>query len=85
MYLHIIIIIIIILISDFRLRYLGAQISVYLAAEKSLALQYINAAMSASRVQKERSPTFPVEFVFVSKLLLDWIEGTSVGNVCVRE
>ncbi|XP_040191915.1 vomeronasal type-2 receptor 26-like [Rana temporaria] len=42
------------------------KVPVYPATEKSLDIQYINAAMSASRVQKERSPTSPVEFVFVN-------------------
>ncbi|XP_040191967.1 vomeronasal type-2 receptor 26-like [Rana temporaria] len=68
-----------------NLRYLDVQIPVYLEAEKSLDLQYINVAMIVSHVQKEKSPTFPVEFVFVSKLLLDWIEDSENCMKCPDE
>ncbi|XP_040193790.1 vomeronasal type-2 receptor 26-like [Rana temporaria] len=44
----------------------SGEIPVYLAAEKSLDRQFINVAMSVSHVQKEKSPTFPVEFLFVN-------------------
>ncbi|XP_018422348.1 PREDICTED: vomeronasal type-2 receptor 26-like, partial [Nanorana parkeri] len=52
--------------SIIRFQYLGAQIPVYLAPERSLDPQFMNAAMSVSHVQKERYPTFLVDFVLVN-------------------